>query len=155
YGLNASGRSPYNLNRKIFSEKGLKYIPDVGPLAWSVPGCVDGWEELRTKFGSKPLAELLAPSIAAAADGFPVSEIIGLSWKGAETSFAKWPDSIRAFLPNGKAPAVGEIIRLPEMAASYRQIAEGGRDAFYRGDIAKEIVRFSQANGGYFSLKDF
>lgn len=155
YGLNASGRSPYNLNRKIFAEKGLSEIPEVGPLSWSVPGCVDGWEELRSKFGRKPLAELLAPAIDAAENGFPVSEIIGLGWKGSVKSLSKWPDSARSLLKNGKAPDIGEIMTLPEMARSYRLIAEQGRDAFYRGEIAKEIVRFSEANGGYFSLKDF
>jgi gamma-glutamyltranspeptidase/glutathione hydrolase len=101
------------------------------------------------------LAELLAPAIAAAEDGFPVSEIIGLSWKASEKSLQKWADSIRAFLPNGKAPEIGAITKLPEMAASYKLIAAKGRDAFYRGEIAKEIVRFSEANGGYFSMKDF
>ncbi len=155
YGLNASGRSPYNLNRRVFAEKGLAQIPDSGPLSWSVPGCVDGWEELRAKFGRKSLAELLGPAIDAAENGFPVSEIIGLGWKGSEKSLQKWPDSARAFLPNGRAPEIGEITRLPEMAASYRLIAAEGRDAFYRGEIAKEIVRFSEANGGYFSLRDF
>jgi gamma-glutamyltranspeptidase/glutathione hydrolase len=155
YGLNASGRSPYNLNRNIFSEKGLRQIPDTGPLSWSVPGCVDGWEELRARFGSKSFAELLAPAINAAENGFPVSEIIGLGWKGSEDSLKKWPDSARVYLPNGRAPRVGEIAKNPDLANSYRQIAENGRDAFYLGDIAREIVRFSDANGGYFSLKDF
>ncbi len=155
YGLNASGRSPYNLNRQIFAEKNLTQIPDFGPLSWSVPGCVDGWEELRSKFGVKPLAELLAPSIDAAENGFPVSEIIGHGWKGSEKSLAKWPDSARVYLPDGRAPNIGEIARNPDLAANYRLLAAQGRDGFYRGDIAREIVRFSAANGGYFSLKDF
>jgi gamma-glutamyltranspeptidase/glutathione hydrolase len=155
YGLNASGRSPYNLNRKIFAEKGLTQIPSTGPLSWSVPGCVDGWEELRAKFGSKPLAQLLAPAIDAAENGSPVAEIIGLGWKESTESLQKTPDAARAYLPGGRAPAIGEMVRLPELAASLRLIANQGRDAFYRGEIAQEIVRFSEANGGYFSLKDF
>ncbi len=155
YGLNASGRSPYNLNRAVFQEKGLKEIPYQGPLSWSVPGCVDGWEMLRTRFGSKPYSELLAPAIRFAEEGFPVSEIIGRGWKGAEASFRPWPDSAKTYLIDGKAPEVGQIMRLPGLAKSYRAIAEGGRDAFYKGDIARQIVAFSEKNGGYFSLRDF
>uniref|UniRef100_A0A7C2PJB9 Glutathione hydrolase proenzyme n=1 Tax=Schlesneria paludicola TaxID=360056 RepID=A0A7C2PJB9_9PLAN len=155
YGLNASGRSPRQLSRAVFVEKNLAQIPDYGPLSWSVPGCVDGWHELLAKFGSRPLAELLAPSIEAAEDGYPVSELIAAGWMGSEKRLKEWPDSTRVYLPNGRAPQAGEIMRLPELAASYRLIAERGREAFYRGPIAAEIIRFSQANGGYFSLADF
>lgn len=155
YGLNASGRSPRQLTRAVFAEKNLAQIPDYGPLSWSVPGCVDGWHELLAKFGSRPLAELLAPSIEATEDGYPVSELIAAGWKGSEKRLKEWPDSTRVYLPNGRAPQAGEIMRLPELAASYRLIAERGREAFYRGPIAAEIIRFSQANGGYFSLADF
>lgn len=154
YGLNASGRSPQTLTRQIFAEKGLKEIPTVGPLTWSVPGCVDGWHELSSRFGTRPLSELLAPSIATASDGYPVSEVIAASWKGAQKELAKWPDSARVYLPHGKAPAFGEIVSLPELAQSYRLIAEVGRDAFYRGAIASEIDRFSRANGGYLTADD-
>src|SRR5262249_29173937 len=76
YGLNASGRSPLRATRKFFAEKGLKAIPEIGPLSWSVPGCVDGWEELRKKFGTMGFNKILAPSIAYAEKGFPVSEVI-------------------------------------------------------------------------------
>lgn len=155
YGLNASGRSPYALNRKVFAEKGLTDIPDTGPLSWSVPGCVDGWHELHGKFGGIPMKRLLEPSIQYAEEGFPVSEIIGRSWKSAEKSFLNWPDSAKTYLPGGKAPAIGELFRNPYLAESYRAIAAGGRDAFYKGPIAEKIVAFSEANDGYFSMKDF
>ena len=154
YGLNASGRSPKSLNRQIFREKNLKEIPTYGPLSWSVPGCVDGWHELNSRFGSRPLAELLSPSISVAEEGYPVSELIASGWKGAQKELIKWPDSARVYLPGGKPPQTGEIVRLPELAASYRQIAEAGRDAFYRGPIADEIDRFSRANGGYLTAAD-
>ena len=154
YGLNASGRSPKSLNRQIFREKNLKEIPTYGPLSWSVPGCVDGWHELNSRFGSRPLAELLSPSISVAEEGYPVSELIASGWKGAQKELIKWPDSARVYLPGGKPPQTGEIVRLPELAASYRQIAETGRDAFYRGPIADEIDRFSRANGGYLTAAD-
>lgn len=155
YGLNASGRSPRSLTRQIFAEKGLKEIPVNGPLSWSVPGCVDGWHELRTKFGSRPLAVLLEPSIRAAADGYPVSEIIASSWQASKKELLKWPDSTRVYLPGGEAPKFGEIAKLPELAATYRLIAEKGRDGFYQGPIAAEVERFSRAHGGYLTAEDF
>ncbi len=155
YGLNASGRSPYQLNRQVFAERGLSQIPTKGPLPWSVPGCVDGWAELNQRFGTLPLKEILQPAIEYAETGFPVSEIIGRGWKSGEEALGEWPDTAQTYLPGGRAPEIGEIFRNPNLAATYRKIAEGGRDAFYRGDIAKTIVDFSEKNGGYFSIKDF
>jgi gamma-glutamyltranspeptidase/glutathione hydrolase len=156
YGLNASGRSPYKLNRQVFAEKGLDQIPTEGPLSWSVPGCVSGWESLRSRFGKRPLAELLQPAIQAAEDGCPVPEVIAGYWRGGESSLKDWPDSAAAFLIGGeRAPRLGEVMKLPRMAASLKLIASGGRDAFYKGDIARRIVAFSEKNGGYFTLADF
>ncbi|MBM82713.1 MAG: gamma-glutamyltransferase [Planctomycetaceae bacterium] len=155
YGLNGSGRSPYSLNREVFEKKGMKQIPINGPLAWSVPGCVDGWETLRKRFGTMEFSEILKSSIEYGETGFPVSEIIASSWAGAEDVLKKWPDSAATYLPGGKAPRVGEIFKNPSLAKSYRAIAEHGSDVFYKGKIAETIVRYSQENGGYFSMKDF
>jgi gamma-glutamyltranspeptidase/glutathione hydrolase len=156
YGLNGSGRSPYNLTRQVFKEKGLEETPTDGVLSWSVPGCVDGWEVLRAKFGNKSLAEILKASIETAEDGFPVSEVIAASWKSSAQNLKEWKDSAATFLIDGeRAPAVGEVFRNPNLAASLKKIAEQGAAAFYKGDIAKEIVAFSEKQGGYFSLKDF
>lgn len=154
YGLNASGRAPKTLTRQVFRDKNLREIPSEGPLSWSVPGCVDGWHELNSRFGTKPLAELIHPAIDAAETGFPAAEIIAAGWNASRKTLAKWPDTARVYLPNGKAPAMGEIVRLPELAASYRMIADQGREAFYRGPIAAEIDRFSKANGGYLAAED-
>jgi len=155
YGLNASGRSPKKLTLLVFVDKGLKEIPEYGPLSWSVPGCVDGWHELNARFGAKRLRELLQPAIDTAEQGYPVSEIIAAGWRGSEKRLKEWPDSARVYLPQGRGPETGEIVTLPELAATYRAIAAGGRDAFYRGPIAQEIVKFSIEHGGYFSLPDF
>ncbi len=155
YGLNACGRSPYKLSREVFAQKGLKQIPDDGPLSWSVPGCVAGWYDLRDRFGTLPVAELLAPAIKYAQEGFPVSEVIARDWKSSERSLLRWPDAAATYLPGGRAPAEGEIFRNPRLAATYRAIAAGGANAFYRGEIAEKIVEFSEQNGGYFSLRDF
>ena len=156
YGLNASGRSPFALSREVFAERGLDHIPTYGPLSWSVPGCVSGWQELGNRFGSLPLAEILAAAIETAETGFPVTEVIASSWRGAEANLSKWPDSAQTFLVDGqRAPRFGEVFRLPNLAASYREIAQHGADAFYQGNIAAEIVAFSEANGGYLALRDF
>lgn len=155
YGLNASGRSPYALNLDVIKEKGLDQIPIHDPLAWSVPGCVDGWEQLRSRFGTKVLPELLAPSIDYAESGFPVTQIIASYWEKSADRLRKWPTSVETFLPGGRAPREGEVFRNPQLAATYRTIAGSGPRAFYTGDIAKTMVEFSEANGGYFSMKDF
>ncbi|MBI2826120.1 MAG: gamma-glutamyltransferase [Planctomycetia bacterium] len=155
YGLNGSGRSPYKLSREIFAQKGIKEIPTEGLLPWSVPGCVAGWDDLRVRFGTKSFKELLAPAIEYAEHGFPVTEIIAGGWASSQSSLKDWPDSAKTYLPGGRAPREGEMFRNPNLAASYRKITNQGRDAFYRGDIARAIVAFSEANGGYFSTKDF
>lgn len=156
YGLNGSGRSPYALTREVFQQKKMTEIPISGPLSWSVPGCVAGWEDLRAKFGTKSLKELLAPAIATAEEGCPVPEVIAGYWRSSAPSLREWPDSAATYLINGvRPPQEGEVMKLPRLAASYRAIAEQGPSAFYRGEIAKKIVAFSEKEGGYFSLRDF
>ncbi len=156
YGLNASGRSPRALTRQHFLDQGLEQVPLEGPLSWSVPGCVSGWDELQRRFGRRTLAENLAPAIVTAEDGFAVSELIADSWKASEKALTAWPDSAATYLVDGtRAPRFGEIIHLPRLAATYRQLAQQGADAFYRGPIAHEIVAFSQTHGGFFQLEDF
>lgn len=155
YGLNASGRSPYQATRELFAQRGLKEIPGRGPLSWSVPGCVDGWEELRKRFGSWSLAQDLEPTIRYAEDGFPVTEVIAGYWKAAESTLGSTPDAARVYLLQGNSPRQGEVFRNPALARSYRAVAQGGRDAFYQGEIARSLVAFSERNGGLFTLKDF
>lgn len=155
YGLNASGRSPYALNREAVAGLGLSSLPSSGPLSWSVPGCVDGWSMLHQRFGSMEWKRLLQPAIDHAENGFPVSPLISMAWRASQKNMSKYPDSLKTYHPDGHGPEIGEIFKNPYLAASYRAIADGGRDAFYKGTIAKQIVTFSAANGGYFSLKDF
>ncbi|MCS7014529.1 MAG: gamma-glutamyltransferase [Gemmatales bacterium] len=155
YGLNASGRAPKRATRQWFVERGYKEIPTTGPLSWSVPGCVDGWEELRRRFGTKSLAELLEPSIRYAEDGFPVPEVIAGYWRGAEKLLAKTPEASKTFMQDGRAPRAGELFRNPYLARTYRELAANGRETFYRGRIAREIVAYSERVGGLFSIQDF
>src|SRR5438270_909931 len=154
FGLNASGRSPYRATLEEMRARGLSELPAAGPLSWSVPGAVDGWEALRARFGSRPLAELLEPAIAIAEEGFPVSEVIAGMWQASEPDLAAHPASARTYLPAGRAPPAGEIFRNPALAATYRELARGGRDAFYQGRIARELVAFSQASGGLLAPDD-
>ena len=155
YGLNASGRSPYKATREFFAERGLKEIPFQGPLSWSVPGCVDGWHQLLDRFGTMSFDQLLAPSIEYAEKGFPVTEVIAGYWRSAERYADRYPGWTETFLLRGRAPRAGEIFKNPRLARTYRWIAAGGRDAFYKGRIAEEIVAFSEKQGGLFTLKDF
>jgi gamma-glutamyltranspeptidase/glutathione hydrolase len=155
FGLNASGRSPYRATLALFAEKGLKEIPLTGPLSWSVPGCVDGWEELRKRFGTLRMEKLLEPSIRSAEEGFPVTEVIAGYWKKGEAKLRRHPDAAKTYLIHDHAPRAGQVFKNPNLARSYREIAAHGRDAFYKGPIAQEIVSFSDNNGGLFSLKDF
>jgi gamma-glutamyltranspeptidase/glutathione hydrolase len=155
YGLNASGRSPFGASPEVFKARGLTSIPETGPLSWSVPGCVDGWEQLRTRFGTMSFEQTLAAAIGYAEQGFPVTPIIGRAWQGSEKLLRATPEAARAFLKGGRAPRSGERMTNPELAAAYRLIARDGRDAFYRGSIAERIVAFSGRQGGLFSLRDF
>jgi gamma-glutamyltranspeptidase/glutathione hydrolase len=157
YGLNASGRAPGRATLDYFREKGLKEIPTSGPLSWSVPGCVDGWDELRRKFGTMSFKELLGPSITYADEGVPVPEVISGYWRSAEKM--KDPGMRETFLlgegSNRHSPRPGELFKNPHLSRSYRMIAYGGRDAYYKGEIAAKLVALSDQVGGLFSAKDF
>jgi gamma-glutamyltranspeptidase/glutathione hydrolase len=160
YGLNANGRAPLKSSRQFFKDKGLSEIPERGPLSWSVPGCVDGWDQLRQKFGTRTFQELLEPSITYAVDGVPVPEVIAGYWRASERSLARDEDAAKVYLvagPTGglRAPRTGEVFKNPRLAECYRLIASEGRDAFYKGDIAKKLVAFSEKRGGLFSMEDF
>ncbi len=155
YGLNASGRSPYNLKPEYFSENNYKRIPSHGPLPVSVPGCVDGWFELHEKFGSMPMKDVLKPAIDYANNGFPLTELIAYYWGRSAKSLKKYPNFEETYMPNGKAPTKGEIFKNPNLANTLTKIAENGRDAFYKGEIAKTIVEFMKEQGGFLSMKDF
>lgn len=154
HGLNASGRSPYTATRGRYVDHGLSQIPLSGPLSWSVPGCVDGWSAVHQRFGKLPLSELLAPSIRYAEEGFPVTEVIAGYWRSAER-FRSDPGWAHTYLVDGRTPRAGEVFRNPSLARTYREIAEEGSDAFYRGRIAREMVRFSEEQGGLFTERDF
>ncbi|MAJ32560.1 MAG: gamma-glutamyltransferase [Flavobacteriaceae bacterium] len=157
-GLNASGRSPSKLSLDYFKENGMTKIPSHGPLPVSVPGAVDGWFELHSKFGSKPMTEILAPAIAYAENGFPLTELIAWYLNRTVPFFQSkgFPNIKETYIDQngGKLPKEGEIYKNPYLANTYRLIAEKGKDAFYKGKIAKTIDTFFKEQGGFLSKKD-
>jgi len=154
YGLNGSGRSPYSLKRSYFIKNELNNIPARGPLPVSVPGCVDGWFELNEKFGTMKMEKILSPAINYARYGFPMTEIIAYGWKLNARVLKDFPGFKEVYMPGGRVPQKGEIFKNPFLANTYEKIAKGGRNAFYKGDIAKTIVKYMKEQGGFLSMKD-
>jgi gamma-glutamyltranspeptidase / glutathione hydrolase len=154
YGLNGSGRSPYSLTLEEFKKRGLKHIPALGPLPVSVPGCVDGWFEMHKKFGSMPMERILSHAISYARNGFPVHDELAGSLRSVPRSMGQFPNIKEHYYPNGEVPKKGDIFKNPNLANTLEKIAKGGRDAFYKGDIARTIDAFMKKNGGFLSYKD-
>jgi gamma-glutamyltranspeptidase/glutathione hydrolase len=154
HGLNASGRAPAAATLAEFKRRGLERIPLRGELSISVPGVVDGWHELLSKHGTRTLAQALEPAIRYAREGYAVSEIISDQWKSVESLLARDPNAAAAFLTNGKAPAPGDVMKNPALAASLELIAKDGRDAFYKGALAKAIADDVQRRNGFLTAKD-
>lgn len=154
HGLNASGRAGSAATPEEFKKRNVQRIPLRGELSVSVPGVVDGWSELLAKHGTRTLAQALEPAITYARDGYAVSEIIADQWKSVESMLARDKTAAAVFLPGGKAPAHGDVFRNPALAASLELIARNGRDAFYKGPIAKAIADEMQRRNGLITAKD-
>lgn len=154
HGLNASGWAPAALDTAYLQRLGIRSMPQQGIHSVTVPGAMDGWHRLLQRFGSRPLADLLAPAIHYAESGFPVEEVVQGYWREGEPVLRADPAAARIYLPDGRTPRVGERFRNPELAWSYRQIAAGGRDAFYCGGIAERILGTSHRHGGTLQAHD-
>jgi gamma-glutamyltranspeptidase/glutathione hydrolase len=155
HGLNASGWAPEGLTIDFLTKKGETVMPTFGVHSISVPGAVAGWDALHKRFGKLPMRSLLTPAIHYADEGFPVTEIIADFWNGAgREQVNKYKNAEKLYLPNGRPPAVGEVFRNPDLGKSLRLIADGGRDAFYSGPIAKAIVERSRELGGTMAAAD-
>jgi len=154
YGLNASGRSPYALTREHLDEQGLRRMPSYGPLPVTVPGCVDGWFELHSRFGRLPMSELMAPTIRYAREGFPVSELIAHYWKLGGEIRKDHAGFAETFLPKGQAPKKGEVFRNPALARTLELVAGGGRDVFYKGELADTMDAFCRRVGCFLRKRD-
>jgi len=154
YGLNASGWAPAALTPALLQSRGMSKMPETNIHAVTIPGAVDGWTKLLERFGRKRMADVLAPAIRYAEEGFPVTEIFSAYWVASEKKLRQDKNAERLFLPGGRAPRVGEIFRNPDLAWSYRQIARHGRKAFYEGEIAKRVLAGSKQLGGTMTPED-
>jgi gamma-glutamyltranspeptidase/glutathione hydrolase len=154
HGLNASGWSPAGLTIPFLEDQGLTNMPQRGIHSVTVPGAVEGWDQLRRRFGRKKLDRLLAPALWTAQEGFPVTEIVAGYWAGSERLMRADPAAAATFLPEGRAPRAGELFRNPGLAWSLGQIARRGCAAFYQGPVAERLLATSRRHGGTLTAAD-
>ncbi|HUS98384.1 MAG TPA: gamma-glutamyltransferase family protein, partial [Hyphomicrobiaceae bacterium] len=155
FALNASGRAPAALTAELLLGRGIKSIETTSPHAVTVPGAVDGWFRLSKDHGTMPLGKLLERAIGLARDGFPVAPRVAFDWAGSVPKLSGNEGGRKHMLFDGASPRAGQVIRLPALARSLQQIADGGRDAFYEGEIAADIVRDLGELGGVHTMADF
>jgi gamma-glutamyltranspeptidase/glutathione hydrolase len=154
YGLDSSGRSSHRATPEEFARRGLKDVPDNGPLSVDVPGVIEGWSQLLSRFGTSPLSKVVQPAIGYARDGFGVHEIVADDWAEAAQRLSRDEAAAKTFLPDGRAPRAGEIFRNPNLAKSLELIAKDGRDGFYKGAIAQAIAADMKSRDGLIDLED-
>jgi gamma-glutamyltranspeptidase / glutathione hydrolase len=152
--LNASGRAPKAASIDEFKNRGITKMPLTGIHAVTVPGAVDGWAKLLERYGTMKLNQVLQPAIEYAERGFPVTEVIAQDWQLVKTHTDD-TDFSKTFKVNGQPPAPGEIFINKNLAGTLRKISAGGRDIFYKGEIAEKIVKFANSQGGLHTMKDF
>ena len=152
--INASGWAPTGLTIDFLKGLGEKAMPQEGIHSVTVPGCVDGWSKLHKKFGKLPWSDLFQPAIYFADHGYPVTEMIGEAWKMEEAKLGRDTNARNIFLHGGKAPQIGELFRNPQMAAALKLLAAEGPAAFYRGAIAKALLKTSARLGGKMTADD-
>jgi gamma-glutamyltranspeptidase/glutathione hydrolase len=164
HGFNGSGRSPRGLSHDALVEAlgEDSRMPTFGPLPISVPGAVDGWYRLHERFGKLPVKDLLAPAIRYAREGIPVTPVDSASWSedlppilAAGLPAASVENLQRIYLVDGRTPSTGTIFRNPDLARTYETLAEHGRDAFYRGALARTMAAYVQRMGGHLDADDF
>ncbi len=154
-GLNASGRAPRALNLDYFAARKITQMPMTGMEAITVPGAFDGWVTLLDKYGTMKLADLMAPAIGYAEHGFPVMEKTAADWASEAPKLESTAAAASTYLVDGRAPRPGAMFAQKNLARTLRTLARGGRDAFYRGEIARAIVDYCQKNGGFLAMEDF
>ncbi|HJO05494.1 MAG TPA: gamma-glutamyltransferase [Acidobacteriota bacterium] len=153
-GFNGSGRSPESLTLDEFRRQQLLRIPNLGPLAVSVPGAVDGWFQIHERYGRLAMSDLLQPAVDYARDGFAVTEVIANGWRGGARQRQQYPGFKEIYMPNGRTPAAGEIFKNAALGNTLETIGREGRDAFYKGDIARSIDQYMEELGGFLSYED-
>src|SRR5471030_1211723 len=154
HGLNACGWAPAGLTPALLKSQGMTQMPPFGIHTVTVPGAVAGWEAMRAKLGSQPMADLLAPAMVYADEGFPVSDVIAAHWQALADTLATEPNAATIYLPDGRAPRAGELFRNPDLAGSLRLIAQHGPAGFYEGPTATAILAISRERGGTMTPDD-
>lgn len=152
---NGSGKAPAAINADWFAARGITEIARHSPHPVTVPGAIDAWTRLHADHGRLPFADILAPAIRFAEEGYAISPRVHRDWALEEELLAGDPTARRIFLPQGRAPRIGEVHRQPELATTLRIIAAQGRDGFYTGPVAEDIVSYLQGLGGLHTLDDF
>ncbi|MEM1196427.1 MAG: gamma-glutamyltransferase [Pseudomonadota bacterium] len=165
YGVNGSGRSPAGQSYEDMMEKlgNRNRIPSVGVLPITIPGTVDGWFTMHERFGSKPMSDILAPTVRYAREGHPVAPVIAMYLAGGLRSYTRrkemfefeFKNAKATYFKDGRAPEAGEIFKNPDLGNTLETIGREGRDAFYKGALAKVMVDYLQRNGSAFTLEDF
>ncbi|HEV2118238.1 MAG TPA: gamma-glutamyltransferase [Terriglobales bacterium] len=153
YGVNSSGWAPRGLTIEYLKQHGITSMPQHGINSVTVPGAVEGWSEAHQRFGRLPWKELFGPAIYYAEHGFPVAELVHAYWSDSAEVFQN-DEARRVFLPKGKVPEVGQVFTNPDVARALRLIADQGADTFYRGEIAKAILKTSADAGGTMQADD-
>jgi gamma-glutamyltranspeptidase/glutathione hydrolase len=153
--LNSSGRAGANATAEALRGRGMAGMPSHGPTTITVPGSVAGWSELLRSHGTIPLARALTPAIAYARDGYPVAAIVAVQWEAVAERIALDPGAAAAFLPAGRPPRPGDVVRTPDLASTLEQIATGGADAIYRGPVGRTIAEHVSRLGGFLTTADF
>jgi gamma-glutamyltranspeptidase / glutathione hydrolase len=153
YGLNASGWTPKALTLDYVKAHNIKTLDPIGVHTITVPGCVAGWDALRTRFGTKSFQDLLAPAMFYARNGFPLAERNARYWLSKK--LLTQPGYKETYLPDGIKPGLGDTFRNPALANSFAAVTTGGKDAFYRGEMTQKMVTFLRAHGGTHTLEDF
>ena len=154
HGLTGSGRAPLAASREFFVERGHRFMPLEGPLAAAIPGEILAWEEIADRFGTMPLANLIEPAIGYAEFGFAVSEQLAGGFSALNDKLARFPDSRDIFTRDGKPIAAGETLVQTNLARTLKAVARNGADAFYKGDIGREMARAIQAAGGLYTAEE-
>ncbi|MCA1584810.1 MAG: gamma-glutamyltransferase [Acidobacteria bacterium] len=154
YALDASGRAGRAATPAEFAKRKLDEVPGNGVLSVTVPGVVEGWHQLLSRFGTLPLAQVLTPAIRYARDGYPVQPIVADEWEEATKKLSQDPAAASTFLPGDRAPKAGEVFQNVRLAKSLELIAQNGREAFYKGAIASAIAADMKARNGLIDERD-
>src|SRR6516225_8342417 len=152
---NGSGRAPAAARVEWYLERNIHAVPLTSAHAVSIPGAVDAWETILRDHGKFGLDRLLQPAIKAAEEGYVVAPRNAFDWKNQFEKLKKGTNTERYLLPHGKAPVAGDVIRQAELGQTLRAIAKSGRDAFYKGTVAEDMVETLRGIGGLHTLEDF